>query len=189
MRSAAPAGPGVLRGGPASASHSSPSMPRFPRPCGRSQCTSRWPDQAGRGECRGWPEGFCRGSLIAAVRIRKLILVLLIVARHGGRAGSDRPGKVGELGGIRTHDPMIKSHVLYRLSYELSPRRARLIEGPTAGVNASNGSTVNFLGMASAPSRMKKAGRCPALLPARIGPLRRAAESAGSGPDRSCPGG
>ena len=27
----------------------------------------------------------------------------------------------GELDGIRTHDPMIKSHVLYRLSYELSP--------------------------------------------------------------------
>ena len=29
----------------------------------------------------------------------------------------------GELDGIRTHDPMIKSHVLYRLSYELSPER------------------------------------------------------------------
>ena len=29
--------------------------------------------------------------------------------------------KSGELDGIRTHDPMIKSHVLYRLSYELSP--------------------------------------------------------------------
>jgi hypothetical protein len=27
----------------------------------------------------------------------------------------------GELGGIRTRDPMIKSHVLYQLSYELSP--------------------------------------------------------------------
>src|SRR3954471_24292074 len=28
-------------------------------------------------------------------------------------------GKLGERGGIRTHDPMIKSHVLYRLSYAL----------------------------------------------------------------------
>jgi hypothetical protein len=28
---------------------------------------------------------------------------------------------IGELGGIRTRDPMIKSHVLYQLSYELSP--------------------------------------------------------------------
>ena len=26
----------------------------------------------------------------------------------------------GEPGGIRTHDPMIKSHVLYRLSYGLT---------------------------------------------------------------------
>ena len=26
---------------------------------------------------------------------------------------------VGELGGIRTHDPLIKSQMLYRLSYEL----------------------------------------------------------------------
>ncbi len=32
----------------------------------------------------------------------------------------------GELGGIRTLDPMIKSHVLYRLSYELSPPPRRL---------------------------------------------------------------
>jgi hypothetical protein len=28
-------------------------------------------------------------------------------------------GVLGEPGGIRTHDPMIKSHVLYRLSYGL----------------------------------------------------------------------
>jgi hypothetical protein len=27
---------------------------------------------------------------------------------------------IGEPGGIRTHDPMIKSHVLYRLSYGLT---------------------------------------------------------------------
>ena len=27
---------------------------------------------------------------------------------------------IGEPGGIRTHDPMIKSHVLYRLSYGLA---------------------------------------------------------------------
>ena len=31
----------------------------------------------------------------------------------------------GELDGIRTHDPMIKSHVLYQLSYELSPPLSR----------------------------------------------------------------
>ncbi len=30
--------------------------------------------------------------------------------------------KNGEPGGIRTHDPMIKSHVLYRLSYGLHLR-------------------------------------------------------------------
>ena len=29
--------------------------------------------------------------------------------------------KIGERGGTRTHDPMIKSHVLYQLSYALSP--------------------------------------------------------------------
>jgi hypothetical protein len=29
---------------------------------------------------------------------------------------------VGEPGGIRTHDPMIKSHVLYQLSYGLAWR-------------------------------------------------------------------
>ncbi|MEA2923731.1 MAG: hypothetical protein QOD25_853, partial [Alphaproteobacteria bacterium] len=28
----------------------------------------------------------------------------------------------GEPGGTRTRDPMIKSHVLYRLSYGLGPR-------------------------------------------------------------------
>ena len=27
---------------------------------------------------------------------------------------------IGERGGTRTHDPMIKSHVLYRLSYALT---------------------------------------------------------------------
>ncbi len=27
--------------------------------------------------------------------------------------------KIGEPGGNRTHDPVIKSHVLYRLSYRL----------------------------------------------------------------------
>jgi hypothetical protein len=31
-------------------------------------------------------------------------------------------GKHGERGGTRTHDPMIKSHVLYRLSYALTCR-------------------------------------------------------------------
>ena len=41
-----------------------------------------------------------------------------------GERGNPNPkwGNLGELDGIRTHDPMIKSHVLYRLSYELSPR-------------------------------------------------------------------
>jgi hypothetical protein len=29
---------------------------------------------------------------------------------------------IGERGGTRTHDPMIKSHVLYRLSYALTRR-------------------------------------------------------------------
>ena len=29
-------------------------------------------------------------------------------------------GDFGERGGTRTHDPMIKSHVLYRLSYALT---------------------------------------------------------------------
>ncbi len=33
----------------------------------------------------------------------------------------------GEPGGIRTHDPMIKSHVLYRLSYGLTCRINYLI--------------------------------------------------------------
>ena len=28
---------------------------------------------------------------------------------------------IGERGGARTHDPVIKSHVLYRLSYALAP--------------------------------------------------------------------
>jgi hypothetical protein len=31
-------------------------------------------------------------------------------------------GFIGERGGTRTHDPMIKSHVLYRLSYALTCR-------------------------------------------------------------------
>jgi hypothetical protein len=35
-------------------------------------------------------------------------------------------GFVGERGGTRTLDPMIKSHVLYHLSYALSPRRQAL---------------------------------------------------------------
>src|SRR3984957_1412828 len=42
---------------------------------------------------------------------------------------------IGEPGGIRTHDPMIKSHVLYRLSYGLTCvisqlARTRPISGP-----------------------------------------------------------
>lgn len=31
----------------------------------------------------------------------------------------------GDSGGIRTHDPMIKSHVLYRLSYGIIPAKWR----------------------------------------------------------------
>ncbi len=31
---------------------------------------------------------------------------------------------VGERGGARTHDPLIKSQVLYRLSYALAPQAA-----------------------------------------------------------------
>ena len=31
-----------------------------------------------------------------------------------------RPFFIGELGGIRTRDPLIKSQMLYRLSYELN---------------------------------------------------------------------
>jgi hypothetical protein len=30
------------------------------------------------------------------------------------------PDFIGERGGTRTHDPMIKSHVLYHLSYALT---------------------------------------------------------------------
>ncbi len=36
---------------------------------------------------------------------------------HGKLAAADL---IGEPGGIRTHDPMIKSHVLYQLSYGLA---------------------------------------------------------------------
>ena len=50
--------------------------------------------------------------------------------------GDDQPGLLdeggrahfGELAGIRTRDPMIKSHVLYQLSYELSPSRKAVRE-------------------------------------------------------------
>src|SRR3569833_3029468 len=33
-------------------------------------------------------------------------------------------GECGERAGARTQDPVIKSHVLYRLSYALAPRRS-----------------------------------------------------------------
>ena len=36
------------------------------------------------------------------------------------KAAKRRPFLVGELGGIRTRDPLIKSQMLYRLSYELA---------------------------------------------------------------------
>ena len=35
---------------------------------------------------------------------------------------ADIKGIFGERGGTRTHDPMIKSHVLYHLSYALTRR-------------------------------------------------------------------
>jgi hypothetical protein len=40
----------------------------------------------------------------------------LALERRGRRSGSF----IGERGGTRTLDPMIKSHVLYRLSYALT---------------------------------------------------------------------
>ncbi len=49
-------------------------------------------------------------------------------------------GASGERGGTRTHDHMIKSHVLYQLSYALEPTwshvwNARTIESSPAVVN------------------------------------------------------
>src|SRR5271155_4030248 len=41
---------------------------------------------------------------------------------------------IGERGGTRTHDPLIKSQMLYRLSYTLGSRALRLQPGPP-GVN------------------------------------------------------
>ena len=35
---------------------------------------------------------------------------------------AETPDFIGEPGGTRTHDPVIKSHVLYRLSYRLAWR-------------------------------------------------------------------
>jgi hypothetical protein len=51
-----------------------------------------------------------------------------LICRHSadtsgllGRAEiQEAPGFIGERGGTRTLDPMIKSHVLYRLSYALT---------------------------------------------------------------------
>jgi hypothetical protein len=40
----------------------------------------------------------------------------------------------GERGGARTHDPVIKSHVLYRLSYALAP--PGLVGGALLRVNS-----------------------------------------------------
>lgn len=45
------------------------------------------------------------------------------VWRKAARKPHDMGRKPGERGGIRTLDPMIKSHVLYRLSYALPPWR------------------------------------------------------------------
>ena len=40
----------------------------------------------------------------------------------------------GERGGARTHDPVIKSHVLYRLSYALAPMGRSPADGARAAV-------------------------------------------------------
>ena len=54
--------------------------------------------------------------------------------KRGARSASSLQSKClvlfGELVGIRTRDPMIKSHVLYQLSYEPSPDRTL---GPQSG--------------------------------------------------------
>jgi hypothetical protein len=41
----------------------------------------------------------------------------------------------GEPGGIRTHDLLIKSQMLYRLSYGLESNRARTLGSARPGVN------------------------------------------------------
>ena len=41
---------------------------------------------------------------------------------HGAVQNQNAGNDDGEPGGTRTRDPMIKSHVLYRLSYGLGPR-------------------------------------------------------------------
>jgi hypothetical protein len=52
-----------------------------------------------------------------------LIWVLIVVVRHAMLSIIKLRQAIdisGEPGGIRTHDPMIKSHVLYQLSYGLA---------------------------------------------------------------------
>src|SRR5271163_3807608 len=54
-----------------------------------------------------------------------LASILVVAVRHEMRSIIKRRQAIdtyGEPGGIRTHDPMIKSHVLYRLSYGLTWR-------------------------------------------------------------------
>jgi hypothetical protein len=64
----------------------------------------------------------------AATRLlRRLTGLLLIQAlRDIGRFGPDLclTEICGERAGARTQDPVIKSHVLYRLSYALAPKAA-----------------------------------------------------------------
>lgn len=56
--------------------------------------------------------------MIALLRCAAPELVFCRLARPAWRVN------YGERAGTRTRDPMIKSHVLYRLSYALAPKEA-----------------------------------------------------------------
>ena len=56
----------------------------------------------------------------------------------------------GERGGTRTRDPMIKSHVLYRLSYALTPTSSMIPSEKAAFRPAIGGEKAFFLDHAPA---------------------------------------